>query len=86
MAQKDMLSARERRLRRAAGYKGLTLRQVRRGPDKGRYQLLNPEFGGARASPSRPHPKSFSLEEAEQYIADLRDQVSGTGGQGSNAL
>lgn len=70
MAQKDMPSARERRLRRAAARKGLAVRKVQRGQDRGRYQLLDPEFGGARSSPSRTHPYSFSLEEAESYVAE----------------
>jgi len=70
MAQKDMPSARERRLRRAAARKGLAVRKVQRGQDRGRYQLLDPVFGGARRSPSRTHPTSFSLEEAETYIAE----------------
>jgi hypothetical protein len=68
MAQKDMPPARERRLRRAAARKGLSLRKVRRGQDRGRYQLLDSDFGGARSSQSRTYPHSFSLEEAERYI------------------
>lgn len=84
MAQKDMPSARERRLRRAAARKGLSLRKVQRGQDRGRYQLVDPEFGGARHSESRAHPYSFSLEEAESYI-DTRDQVPGLRDQGSDA-
>jgi hypothetical protein len=70
MAQKDMPSARERRLRRAATRKGLALRKVQRGQDRGRYQLIDPEFGGPRRSESRAHPASFSLEEAEEYVAE----------------
>jgi hypothetical protein len=72
MAQKDMPSARERRMRRAAARKGLSVRKVQRGPDRGRYQLIDPEFGGAKPSPSRAHPHSFSLEEAEEYVAEGR--------------
>jgi hypothetical protein len=70
MAQKDMPASRERRLRRAAARKGLAVRKLERGPDRGRYQLVDPEFGTARGSPSRAHPHSFSLEEAEMYITD----------------
>jgi hypothetical protein len=70
MAQKDMLSARERRLRRDAARKGLSLRKLRRGQDRGRYLLIDPEFGAAMRSPDRRHPDSFSLEEAESYIAE----------------
>jgi hypothetical protein len=70
MARKDMPASRERRLRRAAARKGLTVRKLERGPDRGRYQLLDPEPGGARASPSREHPTSFSLDEAESYVDD----------------
>jgi hypothetical protein len=68
MARKDMPASRERRLRRAAARKGLAVRKLERGPDRGRYQLLDPEFGKARASPSREHPASFSLDEAEEYV------------------
>jgi hypothetical protein len=70
MAMKDMPASRERRLRRAAARKGLAVRKVERGPDRGRYQLIDPEFGTARPSPSRAHPDSFSLEEAERYIEE----------------
>lgn len=73
MAQKDMPASRERRLRRAAARKGLAVRKVERGKDRGRYQLIDPEFGTARTSSSRAHPDSFSLEEAESYVADSRD-------------
>jgi len=69
MAQKDMLSARERRLRRAAARKGLSMRKVRRGQDRGRYLLVDPDFEAAKTSHDRIHPHSFSLEEAEKYIA-----------------
>jgi hypothetical protein len=72
MAQKDMPASRERRLRRAAARKGLALRKVERGPDRGRYRLIDPEFGTARASPSHTHPHSFSLEEAEEYVGESR--------------
>jgi hypothetical protein len=68
MAQKDMPSSRERRLRRAAARKGLAVRRLSRGPDRGRYQLLAPELGAPRSSPDRAHPTSFSLEEAEGYV------------------
>jgi hypothetical protein len=64
MAQKDMPASRERRLRRAAARMGLALRKVARGRDRGRYRLIDPEFGSARSSQSRTHPISFSLEEA----------------------
>jgi len=70
MAQKDMLSARERRLRRAATRKGLSLRKVRKGQDRGRYLLVDPDLDAAKISHDRRHPHSFSLEEAERYIAE----------------
>jgi 16S rRNA U516 pseudouridylate synthase RsuA-like enzyme len=70
MAQKDMPAARERRLRRIAARKGLTVRKLERGKERGRYQLLDPEFGTARTSPSREHRQSFSLEEAERYVKE----------------
>ena len=70
MAQKDMLSARERRLRRAAAHKGLSIRKASRGQDRGRYLVVDPDFGGAMRSHSRTYPYSFSLEEAEKYIAE----------------
>jgi hypothetical protein len=68
MAQKDMPASRERRLRRAAARKGLAVRKLERGKDRGRFQLVDPEFGTVRPSPSRTHPTSFSLEEAEGYV------------------
>ncbi len=70
MAQKDMLSARERRLRRAAARKGLSIRKASRGQDSGRYLVVDPDFGGAIQSQNRAHPYSFSLEEAEKYLAE----------------
>ena len=70
MAQKDMLSARERRLRRAVARKGLAIRKASRGQDRGRYVVVDPDSGGAVHSQSQTHPYSFSLEEAEQYIAE----------------
>jgi len=70
MAQKDMLSARERRLRRVAERKGLSLRRLRRGQDRGRYLLIDPEFDAAMRSPDRRHSHSFSLEEAERYVSE----------------
>jgi hypothetical protein len=68
MAQKDMPASRERRMRRAAARKGLAVRRLERGPDRRRYQLIDPEFGTPRASSNRAHPTSFSLEEAEEYV------------------
>jgi hypothetical protein len=68
MARKDMPASRERRLRRAAARIGLAVRKVERGHDRGRYQLIAPEFGTAQTSPSRTHPASFSLDEAETYV------------------
>ena len=70
MAQKDMLSARERRLRRAAQRKGLSLRRLRRGPDRGRYVLVDPVFDAPMRSLDSRHPNSFCLEEAERYIGE----------------
>jgi hypothetical protein len=70
MARKDLPAARERRLRRVAARKGLAVRKLERGPDRGRIQLLDPEFGTPRTSPSREHPTSFSLDEAETYVED----------------
>jgi hypothetical protein len=71
MAQKDMPASRERRLRRAAARKGLAVRRLERGQDRGRYQLIDPAFGSARNSESRSHPTSFSLEEAEKYVDEI---------------
>jgi hypothetical protein len=68
MAQKDMLASRERRLRRAATRRGLSIRKVDRGQDCGRYLIVDPQLGGAKSSANRLHPHSFSLQEAEDYI------------------
>ena len=73
MAQKDMPASRERRMRRAAARKGLSVRKLERGPDRGRYQLIDPEFGSPRGSESRTHPQSFSLEEAERYVEETSE-------------
>lgn len=70
MAQKDMLSSRERRLRRAVARKGLAIRKASRGQDRGRYVVVDPDFGGAIRSQNHAHPYSFSLEEAETFIAE----------------
>lgn len=67
MAQKDMPASRERRLRRAAARKGLAVRKL----ERGRFQLLDPEFDTLRGSGSRMHPTSFSLEEAERYVDEI---------------
>jgi hypothetical protein len=61
MAQKDMLSARERRLRRGAARKGLAILKASHGQDRGRYLVVDPDFGGPIHSHSRTHPYSFSL-------------------------
>ena len=66
-----MPASRERRLRRVATRKGLAVRKLERGHDRGRYQLIDPEFGTPRASPNRTHPHSFSLEEAERYVGEI---------------
>jgi hypothetical protein len=71
MAQKDMPAARERRMRRAAARRGLAVRKLDRGKNRGRFQLIDPEFGTPRSSPDRTYPTSFSLEEAETYIDQL---------------
>lgn len=76
MAQKDMLSARERRLRRAATRRGLSIRKVDRGQDRGRYLIVDPQFGGAKSSANRSHPQSFSLQEAEAYIVKASPALS----------
>ena len=68
MAQKDMLSARERRLRRAATRRGLSIRKADRGQDRGRYLIVDPQFGGAKSSTNPAYPHSFSLQEAEAYL------------------
>lgn len=73
MAQKDMPASRERRMRRAAARMGLAVRKVERGPDRGRYQFIDPEFGTAKPSLCRSHPHSFSLEEAEGYVEGSSD-------------
>ena len=68
MAQKDLRSARERRLRRLATRKGLSIRKARSGHDHGRYLIVDPDIGGAKSSHIQAYPHSFSLEEAEAYF------------------
>jgi hypothetical protein len=76
VAQKDTLSARERRLRRAAARRGLSIRKADRGQDHGRYLIVDPQFGGAKSSTNRMHPNSFSLEEAEAYLLQIEHAVT----------
>jgi hypothetical protein len=57
-------------LRRAAQRKGLSLRRLRRVQDRGRYLLVDPDFDAPMRSLDCRHPNSFSLEEAERYIAE----------------
>jgi hypothetical protein len=67
MAMKDTPASRERRMRRAAARKGLVVRKLDHGKERGRFELR--DLGGApAASPDRAHPATFSLEEAESYI------------------
>ena len=70
MARKNVLAARERRLRRAAARKGLSIRKVRRGQDRGRYLVVYPDFDARMSSHNRSYPHSFSLDEAERCIAE----------------
>jgi hypothetical protein len=70
MAEKDKAPARERRLRRAAAHKGLSIRKATRGQDRGRYLVLDPAIDAPMRSQSPTHPNSFSLDEAENYIAE----------------
>ncbi len=67
--EKDTVSARETRLRRAAAKCALVLRKVRSGQDRGRYMLLDTEINGVKASRNRTYPNSFSLDEAEDYLS-----------------
>jgi hypothetical protein len=68
MAQKDMPASRERRMRRAAARRGLIVRKLDHGKERGRFELRDPAAGAPKVSPDRMHPQSFSLEEAERYI------------------
>ena len=70
MAPKDILSARERRLRRVASRKGLSIRKSRTGQDRNRYLIIIPETNACKSSHNRAYPNSFSLEEAETYLSE----------------
>jgi hypothetical protein len=70
MAMKDTPAARERRMRRAAARKGLVVRKLDHGKERGRFELRNPAGGAPTASPDRTHPATFSLEEAERYVEE----------------
>jgi hypothetical protein len=74
MARKDLPAARERRLRRAAARIGLAVRKLDRGKERGRFQLLDPDFSTPRSSPDREHPTSFSLDEAEAFVEGAADR------------
>ena len=68
MAEKDKAPARERRLRRAAAHKGLSIRKSTRGQDRGRFIVVDPAIDAPMRSQNPKHPNSFSLDEAETYI------------------
>jgi hypothetical protein len=68
MAMKDTPASRERRMRRAAARKGLVVRKLDHGRERGRFELRDLAGGAPATSPDRAHPATFSLEEAESYI------------------
>jgi hypothetical protein len=54
----------------------LSIRKADRGQDRGRYLIVDPQFGGAKSSTNRMHPNSFSLEEAEAYLLQIEHAVT----------
>ena len=58
-----------------AARKGLAIRKASRGQEHGRYFVVDPDFGGPIRAHSRTYPYSFSLEEAEKYIAEYNRPI-----------
>jgi hypothetical protein len=65
----DPVEARERRLRDAASRKGMLLRKAH-GDQDHRYIIINRDVHLIRRSRNVEFPYSFSLDEAESYLAE----------------
>ena len=66
--QTNAPASRERRLRRAALRKGVVLRKVQEGREKGRFYLLHIAEDGSEPFRRGQDVKTFTLEEIEQQL------------------
>ena len=74
----DALEARERRLDDAAVAKGLVVSKARTEKQDGRYIIVSQPVKMIRSSRNAAFPYSFSLEEAEAYLAGQPAKLSRT--------
>ena len=64
-----MTNAEEKRVDRIAERKGFRLEKAGHGKGHGRFYIMNPAEGGRMRSGVPDHEYSFSLEEAEAWLA-----------------
>jgi len=65
----ETLGARVRQVRRDASDRGMLVRQVRNDPDLHRYIFVERDVHMIKRSHNFEFPYSFSLDEAEAYLA-----------------
>lgn len=65
----ESLEVRERRLQDTAGRRGLVVSKAQTDKQRGRYLIVGRDVKIIRASQNKEFPYSFSLEEAEVYVA-----------------
>jgi hypothetical protein len=65
-----MSNAQEKRVNRIAELKGFSLERAGHGKGHGRFYLINLAEGGRMRSGILDHEYSFSLEEAEAWLAE----------------
>ena len=64
-----MTNAQEKRVNRIAELKGFRLEKAGHGKGQGRFYIMNVAEGGRMRSDVLDHEYSFSLEEAEAWLA-----------------
>jgi hypothetical protein len=64
-----MTNAQEKRVNRIAALKGFRLEKSGHGKGQGRFYIMNVAEGGRMRSDVLDHEYSFSLEEAEAWLA-----------------
>jgi hypothetical protein len=67
-----MSNAQEKRIIRIATAKGYSLEKVGKGPHHGRFAIIDTAQGARVPSGVAGAEYSFSIEEAEMYLADAR--------------
>jgi hypothetical protein len=65
-----MSNAQEKRVNRVAELKGFRLERAGHGKGRGRFYIMNLAEGGRMRSGILDHEYSFSLEEAEAWLAE----------------